>query len=69
MAPRPGMVMSVGTFLPDFNKICDQLSDKPPQRPARLRTMPAVSNNELRDIAKRNPPPREWFEGEEERPF
>jgi hypothetical protein len=60
---------ATGTFTARFEVVKNLLSDKPLQRPARLRPLPHISNEMLRDAAKRYQPPVEWFEGEEDRPF
>jgi len=40
------------------------LSDKPLRRPRRQ-----LSSADLRRLAAENPPPAEWFEGDDERPW
>jgi hypothetical protein len=69
VASPTGIAVSDGTFLADFTKIRHVLSDKPLHRPNRTRPIRVVTNEELKRIAAENPPPPEWFEGEEDRPF
>lgn len=54
------MKRATSTSNPEFNDVRHLLSDKPLRRP---------SASQLKRIAKENPPPREWFDVEEECPF
>jgi len=53
------------TLIIDFAKISHLLSKKVLRRP---RAAP-LSAEEVRRSAEQNPPPPEWYEGEDERPF
>jgi hypothetical protein len=68
LAIPPGMAVSRGTFVTQFENISNVLSDKPLRRPGRLRPI-QFTNEELRRIAKYHPPAKEWLEGDEQRPF
>ena len=63
-----GLAKSRGTFVAKFENISNELSDKPLQRPGRMRPI-QVTNEELRRIAKKHPPAKEWLEGDEQCPF
>ncbi|MEX2288311.1 MAG: hypothetical protein WD648_14545 [Planctomycetaceae bacterium] len=67
--PKSGMIpelsLAFDTLMADFRKISHLLSNKELRRPRTAYPTGA----ELRRMAKKNPPPPEWYEGEEERPF
>lgn len=67
--PSQGMihhvVLSSSTILAEFSKVSHLLSERELRRPRRC----APAGQALKLIARKNPPPAEWFEGEEERPF
>jgi hypothetical protein len=62
----PAITPAAQTIIAEFSKISHLLSDKVLRRP---RTFSNPTSDELRQIAKDNPPPPEWYEGEAERPF
>ena len=69
LAIPAGVSVSCGTFLATFDKIKHKLADKPLHRPNRTRPIRILSGDDLKQIAAQNPPPAEWFDGEDERPF
>ena len=68
-SPKQGMVLSISvssnTILADFWKVSHLLSNRKLRKPRKG----SPSASELKKIAEQNPPPPEWYEGEEERPF
>jgi len=68
-SPREGMIQmetfSYSTMNAEFWKVAHILSAEELRRP---RTA-SFTGAELKDIAQRNPPSPEWYEGEDERPF
>jgi hypothetical protein len=65
----PGATLSAGTFAASFAGAVGLLSPKPLHRPSRSFPLRRISAADLRRIAKDNPPPAEWFEGEDASPF
>jgi hypothetical protein len=67
--PKTGMVRAPAvtsyTLIADFAKISHLLSSKILRRP---RTS-GPTRDELKRLAKKYPPPPEWYEGEQECPF
>jgi hypothetical protein len=67
---RPaGAGLTTGTFTAEFDHIKAYLSDKPLRYPNRSEPVSRITNAQLKRIAKENPPPQEWLDGEEECPF
>ena len=64
-----GASVSKVTFLPPFASIEQHLSGKALRRPNRTAPLRVVTNAELKRLAKDNPPPPEWYAGEDDRPF
>ena len=60
---------AAGTFTAPFDTVKGLLSGKPLKRPCRLRPIPTITNQALQKLAEKHPPPAEWFDGEDERPF
>lgn len=60
-------VNTICTKFGDFSDAELLLSDRPLRRSRR--PLKRFTNDELKAIAKQNPPPAEWFVGETERPF
>ncbi len=56
------------TAMRPFTDSRELLSARPLRIPDRLRER-HISNEQLKEVAARNPPAPEWYEGEEERPF
>lgn len=48
----------------DFSDELHLLSDKPIRR-----TRPRLTSEYMRKLAKQNPPPQSWYEGDVEKPF
>jgi hypothetical protein len=67
--PKQGMVEEVSfsssTIIADFWKVSHLLSQRELRRPRKG----DISGSFLKEAARRNPPPAEWYEGEDERPF
>jgi hypothetical protein len=63
------MARSQFTGLMTVEMVQEHLSDRALRRPQRLQPVRRVTQAELVRIAARNPPPAEWFDGEEECPF
>jgi hypothetical protein len=67
--PKTGIIraqaITSSTLIADFAKISHLLSQKVLRRP---RAAPLTAE-EIRRSAQQNPPPPEWYEGEDERPF
>ena len=61
--------VSSGTFAPEFQGVKAVLSSHPLRRPNRTAPLAALTNEDLKRIARSNPPPEEWFEGESVCPF
>ena len=55
--------------LVSFSVVRGLLSDRPLERPERLRPLRELTNRELKQLAETHRPPQEWFEGEAESPF
>ena len=58
-----------GTCAVPFEAIKHLLSDRAVRRPTRFSPMPSLTNESLKRLAASHPAPKEWFEGEEDRPF
>ncbi len=65
----PGLSTSAFTGYVSFSVIRRHLSDRPLERPERLRPLREMTNRELKQLAETHRPPQEWFEGEAESPF
>lgn len=65
----PGLATSSFTCSATFSMVRELLSDRPLERPVRLRPLREVTNQELKQLAETHRPPQEWFEGEAESPF
>jgi hypothetical protein len=61
----PPAKASTSTALVEFATIVHLLSTRELRRPRKR----PYTGAELKQIAKKNPPPLEWYEGEDERPF
>ena len=65
----PGLATSAFTGSVSFSVLRGFLSERPLERPERLRPLRELTNQELKQLADAHRPPREWFEGEAESPF
>jgi hypothetical protein len=64
----PGAIAS--TDLPPFALVRHfVIGTRPPRRPNRTAPIRKLSNEHLRRIAAKNPPPQKWFDEEEGCPF
>lgn len=68
-SPLYGPATSIFTGYVSFSVVRSLLSDRPLERPQRLRPIRELTNRELKQLAETHRPPQEWFEGETESPF
>ncbi len=69
IAHLSGLATSSFTGSVSFSVVRGLLSDRPLERPERLRPLSEMANRELKQLAETHRPPQEWFEGEAESPF